>query len=89
MAYILSNKCAKNCCELTIPVQLIVELIVDTCFLGYSIVMRCIKYATYSVLMWTGSDNKHIYAANKNWCSRYEMGQHTFAATYKALHTIP
>jgi len=28
MAYTLGNKCAKNCCEWTIPVQLIVEDVV-------------------------------------------------------------
>jgi len=33
MAYILVNKCAKNCCKRTILVQLIVEDVV-TCFFG-------------------------------------------------------
>jgi len=33
MAYTLGNKCAKNCCKRTIPVQLIVEDVV-TCFFG-------------------------------------------------------
>jgi len=33
MPYTLGNKCAKNCCKRTTPVQLIVEDIV-TCFFG-------------------------------------------------------
>jgi len=33
MAYTLGNKCAKNCCKRTIPVQLIVKDVV-TCFFG-------------------------------------------------------
>ena len=36
MAYTLGNKCAKNCCKQTIPVQLIVEDVV-TCFLEHSV----------------------------------------------------
>ena len=36
MAYTLGNKCTKNCCKQTIPVQLIVEDVV-TCFLEHSV----------------------------------------------------
>jgi len=37
MAYTLGNKCAKNCCKRTFPVQLIVEDVV-TCFLEHSVI---------------------------------------------------
>jgi len=33
MAYTVSNKCAKNCCERTILVQIIIKDVV-TCFFG-------------------------------------------------------
>jgi len=36
MAYTLGNKCAKNCCEWTILVQLVVEDVV-TCFLRQNV----------------------------------------------------
>jgi len=36
MAYILSNKCAKNCCKRTILVQVIIEDVV-TCFCEHSV----------------------------------------------------
>jgi len=36
MAYTLGNKCAKNCCKRTNPVQLIVKDVV-TCFLEHSV----------------------------------------------------
>ena len=39
MAYTLGNKCAKNCCKRTIPVQLIVEDVV-TLFLEHSVVIK-------------------------------------------------
>ena len=41
MAYTLGNKCAKNCCNLTIPVQLIVEDVV-TCFLEHNVYCYCV-----------------------------------------------
>jgi len=44
MAYTLGNKCAKNCCKRTIPVQLIVEDVV-TCFLEHSVVTSAIHTA--------------------------------------------
>jgi len=36
MVYTVGNKCAKNCCERTILVQLIIEDVV-TCFLRHSV----------------------------------------------------
>jgi len=39
MAYTLGNKCVKNLCKRTVPVQLIIENVV-TCFLKHSVQLR-------------------------------------------------
>jgi len=45
MAYTLGNKCAKNCCKRTIPVQLILEDVVTCFFFG----TQCIISYTLAV----------------------------------------
>ena len=51
MAYSLSNKCAKNYCKRTFPVQLIVEDVV-TCFFGTQCVaMSEVQYFEETTLL--------------------------------------
>jgi len=51
MAYTLGNKCDKNCCKQTIPVQLIVEDVV-TCYFGTQ--CRIVKNEMFAVfVLWT------------------------------------
>ena len=54
MVYTLGNKCAKNCCKRTIPLQLIVEDVVTCFFLEHSVVkhtQNIKKYKTNTIFV--------------------------------------
>jgi len=48
MAYTLSNKCAKNLCKWTVPLQFIIKNVV-TCFLEHS---ACTVVVITSISLW-------------------------------------
>ena len=48
MAYTLSNKCAKNLCKRTVPLQFIIKNVV-TCFLEHS---ACTVVVITSISLW-------------------------------------
>jgi len=61
MAYTLSNKCAKNLCKRTVPLQLIIKNVV-TCFLEHS---ACTVVVITSISLWCSiplfKENNSLY----------------------------
>ena len=49
MAYTLSNKCAKNLCKWTVPLQLIIKNVVTCFFLEHSVYIIIFLLASFSL----------------------------------------